>query len=118
MYYYNLNVIRKGSKKLLTIKNSKRLVLLTPIVYIVRVYIDHSISYLIWYSKTSASPRLNSFRSCKNLDAEKFRDDIQNQAWSELTDCETVDEAVEVWQKLLLNVVNKHMPHAHQKGER
>ena len=71
---------------------------------------DHSISYLIWYSKTSASPRLNSFRSCKNLDAEKFRDDIQNQAWSELTDCETVDEAVEVWQKLLLNVVNKHMP--------
>ena len=24
MYYHNLNVIRKGSKKLLTIKNSKR----------------------------------------------------------------------------------------------
>ena len=39
---------------------------------------DHSISYLIWYSKTSASPRLIYFRSCKNLDAEKFRDDIQN----------------------------------------
>ena len=24
MYYHNLNVIRKGSKKLLTIKNNKR----------------------------------------------------------------------------------------------
>ena len=24
MYYHNLNVIRKGSKKLLTIKNSKK----------------------------------------------------------------------------------------------
>ena len=32
---------------------------------------DHSISYLIWYSETSSSPRLISFRSCKTLDAEK-----------------------------------------------
>ena len=32
MYYHNLNVIRKGSKKLLTIKNSKSF-FLTPSTY-------------------------------------------------------------------------------------
>ena len=33
MYYHNLNVIRKGSKKLLTIKISK-ILFLTPSTYI------------------------------------------------------------------------------------
>ena len=71
---------------------------------------DHSISYLIWNSCISPCPKLISFRSCKNLDADKFRDDICSQPWAKLKKCQTIDEAVEIWQNLLLDTIDKHMP--------
>ena len=71
---------------------------------------DHSISYLQWNCEATSPPRLISFRNCKNLDPDKFRDDVRGQDWSKLAECQTIDEAVSTWQNLLLRVVNKHMP--------
>ena len=71
---------------------------------------DHSISYLVLNSCISSCPKLISFRSCKSLDADKFRDDIRKQPWAKLTKCHTIDQAVEIWQSLLMDIIDKHMP--------
>ena len=67
MYYHNFNVIRKGSKKLLTIKSSKSF-FLTPSTS----YMDYSVLYKLLFSRgfyfrefREPDPRENfHFNSC------------------------------------------------------
>ena len=71
---------------------------------------DHSVSYLIWNSNVSASPKVINFRNMKNLNSDEFRSDVKNQPWDKLCECNSIDDAVELWQNLFLDVINKHMP--------
>ena len=71
---------------------------------------DHSICYLIWNTSVPSSPKLTSFRSCKNLDADEFRKDVSNLPLEKLAECKTIDDAVNFWQDNLMNLIDKHMP--------
>ena len=72
---------------------------------------DHSMSYLVWKSNHIV---LNSnyvtFRKCKGIDMQLFLASLQSQNWSEIENCETIDQALAKWEELLLEVVNKYMP--------
>ena len=45
-----------------------------------------------------------------NLSIESYLEDLTSQNWQLVYDCTCLDNAVDVWQKLLLDVVNSHMP--------
>ena len=72
---------------------------------------DHYISYLVWKCKhTSQSETFVSFRKSRNVDLEAFRSDLRNQNWKKVKEFSDINDAVSEWEKLLLEVVNKHMP--------
>ncbi len=50
------------------------------------------------------------YRCYKNFDDDKFINDLENAPWEEIETIENVDEALEYWYKLFLNISNKHAP--------
>ena len=72
---------------------------------------DHYLSYLIWKCKqTSPNETYVTFRKSNNVDLESFKSDLRNQNWKRVEQCSDINEAIDVWEKMLLEVVNKHMP--------
>ena len=72
---------------------------------------DHSMSYLIWKTHHSLSKsHYITFRKSKGLDIEAFVTDLKAQNWSEVQNCDTINESLAKWEELLLEIVNHHMP--------
>ena len=71
---------------------------------------DHSISFLVLKSESTSFSRTVQFRNCKNFDTDKFKSDLRNQPWEIIKDIENIDDAVRKWEKLLIDVIDKHMP--------
>ena len=76
-------------------------------------YSDHYISYLVWVSKqpcANTSETYVTYRKSKHVDMEAFRSDLHNQNWKEIEKYCNIDDAIEKWETMLLEVVNRHMP--------
>ena len=74
---------------------------------------DHYISYLVWVSKqpcANTSETYVTYRKSKNVDMEAVRSDLHNQSWKEIEKYCNIDDAIEKWETMLLEVVNRHMP--------
>ena len=68
---------------------------------------DHSISFLIWNSHIPSKPKFINFRMSSKIDVEQYKNDIRNQNWDSIS----IHDAVDLWQSLILEVVDKHMPY-------
>ena len=72
---------------------------------------DHYLCYVIWKSNNEhKTPRIVTYRKLNNLSLDSYLEDLTSQNWQLVHDCTCLDDAVEVWQNLLLEVVNRHMP--------
>ena len=72
---------------------------------------DHYLCYLVWKSNhLIKTPRVISYRKLNNICLESYLDDLSSQNWQLVYDCTCLDSAVKIWQELLLEVVNRHMP--------
>ena len=72
---------------------------------------DHYTSYLVWKCKhTFQGETFISFRKSRNVDLEAFKSDLRNQNWKKIEEFCDINDAVSVWEKMLLEVVNRHMP--------
>ena len=54
------------------------------------------------------TPLLVTYRN--NLSIESYLEDLTSQNWQLVYDCTCLDNEVDMWEKLLLEVVNSHMP--------
>ena len=71
---------------------------------------DHSMSYLIWKAhQTQSHVNYVTYRKSKGVDTELFKSDLSHLNWTEVED-ENIDVATDNFEKLLFQVVNKHMP--------
>ena len=71
---------------------------------------DHSISFLVLKSESTSFSRTVQFRHCKDFDIDKSKSDPKNQPWEMIKDIEIIDDAVREWEKLLIGVIDKHIP--------
>ena len=72
---------------------------------------DHYLCYVIWKSNHEhKTPRIITYRKLNSLNRDSYLEDLTSQNWQLVYDCTCLDDAVEVWQDLLLEVVNRHMP--------
>ena len=72
---------------------------------------DHSPSYLVWkFSRHKDLPRTIQYRNFRKVVKEDFKNDLKNQPWKTVVRYSDLDEAVNKWQELLLEVVDKHLP--------
>ena len=75
---------------------------------------DHSLSYLSWKVKqmnnTNNYANVIMFRKTSGVDIDAFKDEMRSQNWSEVEECGCLDDAVSQWEKLVMEVVDKHMP--------
>ena len=51
-----------------------------------------------------------TYRKIKNVSIESYLEDLSSQNWQLVYDCTNLDNAVDIWQNLLLDIVNHHMP--------
>ena len=72
---------------------------------------DHSISYLIWKGNVpKCGPCYTEYRNMKNFDIDSFKHDLREQPWDSIKSFNDINDTVCRWEKLLMQVVNKHMP--------
>ena len=72
---------------------------------------DHSMSYMIWKGKSPKSePRHIRYRNINGINIVKFKQDLKDLPWQNVTKCSNLNDAVCKWEELLMHVVNKHMP--------
>ena len=51
-----------------------------------------------------------TYRSFKNFDESSFKNDLSEVPWEIVTEFDDINEMVEVWNSLFLEIVNKHTP--------
>ena len=72
---------------------------------------DHSMSYLVWKScNVKSVVKYVTYRKTKGVDLDAFKHDLSQQNWKQIEECESLDEAVDMWEQMFLEVMNKHMP--------
>ena len=50
------------------------------------------------------------YRSFKNFDQKQFLDDLNQCPWNSINSTENIDNMLEIWYTLFLDVINKHLP--------
>ena len=77
---------------------------------------DHSLSYFVWkFTRQNERSRTTQYRNLSKFVKEEFKKDLRSQPWHTVVNCSNLDEAVDRWQELLLEVVDKHMPIRHKR---
>ena len=72
---------------------------------------DHSMSYLIWKAhQVHSGVKYVTYRKSKGVDIDTFKADLSKQNWVEVEEENCIDESTCKFEKLLFEVVNKHMP--------
>ncbi len=72
---------------------------------------DHNMIYSLMTKKTQFhKSKVITFRSKKNLDSNKFIQDLEQAPWQVGDIFESVDDQYHYWQTLFSQVVNEHMP--------
>ena len=74
---------------------------------------DHYIRYLVWVSKqpcANTSETLCNVHKIKKCRHGSFRSDLHNQNRKEIEKYCNIYDAIEKWETMLLEVVNRHMP--------
>ena len=73
---------------------------------------DHDLIYTIRKQKIQRPPpKLIEYRSMKNLDRDKYLDELSKIPWDSAYIYDNVDDVCEHWYQLFTDVVDQHMPH-------
>ena len=71
---------------------------------------DHSMNCLILKSDSTPFSRIVRFRDYNSVNVDDFKSDLANQPWETILNFENVNDAVETWHKLFIDVIDKHIP--------
>ena len=72
---------------------------------------DHSLVYCVFKSgRPRVAPKTIEYRSYKNYNKQSFIEDLENVPWHVFNNTENVDDCVNTWNKLFLDVVEAHAP--------
>ena len=73
---------------------------------------DHFMNYMVWKSHNVTTHFHNNvtFRKSNGTDWYAFREDMSKVNWKDIETCDDLNDAVEKWENMVLNVINKHMP--------
>ena len=51
-----------------------------------------------------------TFRKSRGVDWDAFHEDLRNETWNIIETFDDIDDAVKIWEEMVLSVINKHMP--------
>ena len=73
---------------------------------------DHFMNYMVWKSHNVTAHCHNNvtFRKSNGTDWYSFREDLWKVNWNDIETCDDLDDAVEKWENIVVNVIDKHMP--------